>query len=56
MNTAATGTKSLVNPDGSNLSATTVQANAVIQVTWDGTKFVLSKRPFNDRVVAIDSN
>ena len=54
--TSATGTRSLVNLDGSNLAAATIQANAVVQVTWDGTVFRLAKRPFNDRVVAIVSN
>jgi type II secretory pathway pseudopilin PulG len=54
--TAATGTRSLVNEDGSNLAAGTILANATVQVTWDGTQFVLSRRPFNDRVVAAGSN
>ena len=56
LNTSATGAKSLVNADGSNLTASTILANAVIQVTYDGTKFLLAKRPFNDRVVALGSN
>jgi hypothetical protein len=56
LNTTATGTRSLVNADGSNLVAGTIQANAAIQVTWDGTQFLLSKRPFNDRFAAIASN
>lgn len=56
LNTTATGTRSLVNEDGSNLAAAAIQANAAVQVTWDGTKFLLSKRPYNDRVVAISSN
>jgi hypothetical protein len=56
LTTAATGTRNLVNLDGSNLAAGTIQANAAVQVTWDGTRFLLSKRPFNDRVVAISSN
>jgi hypothetical protein len=54
--TAATGTRSLVNEDGSNLAAGTILANATVQVTWDGTQFVLSRRPFNDRVLAAGSN
>ncbi len=56
LTTTATGLKNLVNLDGTNLAAATIQANAAVQVTWDGTKFLLSKRPFNDRVVAIGSN
>lgn len=56
LNTTATGTRSLVNLDGSNLASSTIQANAAVQVTWDGTQFLLAKRPFNDRVVAIGSN
>jgi hypothetical protein len=56
LNTAATGTRDLVNVDGSPLAAGTIQANAAAQVTWDGTNFVLSKRPFNDRVIPISSN
>jgi hypothetical protein len=56
LTTTATGTRSLVNADGSNLSALTILANAAVQVTWDGTKFVLAKRPFNDRVITSASN
>jgi hypothetical protein len=58
LNTAATGVRSLVNQDGSNLAAATIKANAAVEVTWDGAnnRFVLSKRPFNDRVVAVGSN
>lgn len=56
LNTAATGTRDLVNVDGSPLAAGTIQANAAAQVTWDGTNFVLSKRPFNDRVIPISGN
>jgi len=56
LNTAATGTRSLVNENSTNLAAGTIQANAAVQVTWDGTQFLLSKRPFNDRIVAISSN
>jgi hypothetical protein len=56
LNTTATGTRSLVNADGSNLAASTILANAAVQVRWDGASFVLSKRPFNDRVVASASN
>jgi hypothetical protein len=53
LNTTATGTRSLVNENLTNLSAGTIQAGAAVQVTWDGTQFLLSKRPYNDRVVAI---
>jgi hypothetical protein len=56
LTTTATGTRNLLNLDGSNLAASTIQANAVVQATWDGTQFLISKRPFNDRVVAISGN
>jgi hypothetical protein len=57
LNTPATGVKTLVNADGSGLSAAQIRANAAVQVTYDGSQFVLyAKRPFNDRVVVIDSN
>jgi len=56
LNTVATGVRSLVNLDSSNLAAATIQANAAIQVTWDGTQFLLAKRPFNDRIAALSSN
>ncbi|MEO8143989.1 MAG: hypothetical protein ABI654_07215, partial [Betaproteobacteria bacterium] len=56
LTTSATGPRSLLNTDGSNLAASTIQANAAVQVVYDGTRFLLLKRPFNDRVVAIGSN
>ena len=56
LTTAATGAKALRNTDGSNLTAAEIQANAVVEVAYDGAQFVLFKRPFNDRVVVIDSN
>jgi hypothetical protein len=56
LTTSATGLKNLVNLDGSNLAASTIQANAAVQVTYDGSQFLLSKRPFNDRIVVIGSN
>ena len=57
LNTSATGVKNLVNADGSTLSAGQIRANAAVQVTYDGTQFLLApKRPFNDRLVVIDSN
>lgn len=46
----------LVNADGSALTASQILANAVVQVTYDGTNFITSKRPFNDRVVVVDAN
>jgi hypothetical protein len=56
LNSAATGTRPLVNADGTNLSASTILANAAVQVSWDGTKFILAKRPFNDRIIASTHN
>jgi hypothetical protein len=56
LSTAATGARSLVNADGSVLASGQIQANAVIEAIYDGTKFVLSKRPFNDRVIVVDNN
>lgn len=55
---AATGISAtnLVNADGSALSASQIQAGAVSEVAYDGTRFKLYKRPFNDRVIVIDSN
>ncbi len=54
--TPASGTRSLVNLDGSNLAASMIQANAAVQVTYDGSQFLLSKRPFNDRIVVVGAN
>jgi hypothetical protein len=48
--------KPLVNADGSDLTASQIAANAVVQVTFDGTNYLVSKRPFNDRVVVVDAN
>jgi len=56
LTTTAFSARGLVNADGSSLTAATIQANAVVQVTWDGSRFLLSKRPFNDRIAAIASN
>jgi len=56
LTTPATGARSLVNSDASALTASTIQANALVQVVFDGTQFLLLKRPFNDRVAAINSN
>jgi hypothetical protein len=47
---------SLVNANGSGLSASQLQAGAVGEVTYDGTQFKLTKRPFNDRIVVVGSN
>ena len=58
LSTTATGAKNIVNSDGTTLTAPwgQIQAGSVVQVTYDGTQFLLSKRPFNDRVIVIDSN
>ena len=56
LSTPATGARSIVNADGSALTASQLQSNAVVQVIYDGTKYLLYKRPFNDRIVVIDSN
>lgn len=53
---AGVSATNLVNADGSNLSAAQIQAGAVSEVAYDGTRFNLYKRPFNDRVIVIDSN
>jgi hypothetical protein len=57
LNTTPTGVKNVVNADGTPLTGAQIRANAAVQVTYDGSQFVLApKRPFNDRVVVIDSN
>jgi hypothetical protein len=56
LNTPATGVKSLVNADGTALAASQIRANAAVQVVYDGTQFMLSRRPFNDRLIVVDSN
>jgi len=56
LSTANIGAKSLRNSDGSSLSASQIQAGAVVEATYDGTQFTVSKRPFNDRVIIVDSN
>jgi hypothetical protein len=55
---SATGisSASLVNTSGTSLAASQLQANAVGEVTYDGTQFTLYKRPFNDRIVVVGSN
>ena len=56
LTTATTGTQSLRNVDGSNLTAAQILLNSVNEVTYDGTQFILTKRPFNDRIIVIGSN
>ena len=58
LNTTATGVKNILNSDGSALASPwgQIQAGAIVQVIYDGTQFLLAKRPFNDRVIVIDSN
>ncbi|MCC6212185.1 MAG: hypothetical protein IT513_14200 [Burkholderiales bacterium] len=56
LNAAAAGAKWLLNADGSPLAAAQIQADAVIEATYDGTDFRLAKRPFNDRVIVVGSN
>lgn len=51
-----TGTRDLVDSSGASLSAGRIQANAVVEATYDGTRFLLSKRIFNDRVIVVQSN
>jgi len=46
----------LVNADGSSLAASQIDARAVSEAVYDGTRFILYKRPFNDRVISIGSN
>jgi hypothetical protein len=56
LSAAAISSANLVNTNGSSLSASQLQANAVGEVTYDGTQFTLYKRPFNDRIVVVGSN
>jgi hypothetical protein len=56
LTTPATGAKNVLNADGSPLAAQQIRANAAVQVVYDGTKFVITKRPFNDRIIVLDSN
>jgi hypothetical protein len=56
LTTTATGLKDLVNADGSNLGASTIQANAIVEVAYDGTRFLLLKRPINDRFAVLGAN
>jgi hypothetical protein len=50
------GAANLVNADGSSLAASQIQAGAVSEIAYDGTQFKLYKRPYNDRIIVIDSN
>jgi hypothetical protein len=56
LSTPSTGAKGLVNSDGTPLAASAIQTNAAVQVDYDGTQFLLTKRPFNDRIVVIQAN
>jgi hypothetical protein len=56
LNTPATGGKSIRNSDGTALASGQIRANAAVQVVYDGSQFVLTKRPFNDRVIVLDAN
>ncbi len=56
LSTTNIAAKSLRNSDGSSLSASQIQAGAVVEATYDGTQFTLTKRPFNDRVIIVDTN
>jgi hypothetical protein len=56
LNTPATGTRAMVNTDGSALNASTIQANGMVQVFYNGSQFLLMRRPFNDRIIVVGSN
>lgn len=56
LSSPATGSRALVNSDGSALAASAIQANGVVEVVFNGTQFLASKRPFNDRIVVVDTN
>ena len=56
LSTATTGVRNVVDASGAALAAGTIKASSVVEVTYDGTRFVLSKRMFNDRIVVVDSN
>jgi hypothetical protein len=56
LTTPATGQKELVNADGSALAANAILANGAVQVLYDANRFLLAKRPFNDRIAVIASN
>ena len=48
--------REIFNLDGTSLAASTIRASAVVQVSYDGTYYFLSKKPFNDRVIVLDRN
>lgn len=48
--------RGIFNLDGTTLAASQIRANAVVQITFDGNYHYLSKKPFNDRVIVLDSN
>lgn len=56
LNTAATGTLPIVDASGNALAAGAIRAGAAVQVSYNGTRFTLAKRPFNDRVIVVGSN
>ncbi len=56
LNTGPTGTRPLVDTDGNPLASGAIRANAAVQVIYDGSRFKLTKRPFNDRIIVIGSN
>jgi hypothetical protein len=56
LQTATTGVRALTNADGSALAASSLAANGIAEVTFDGTRFQLTRRPFNDRLIVVDTN
>jgi hypothetical protein len=56
LTTPVLGAMSVRNADGSPLASGQIVAKGLVQVRYDGTNFVLSQTPFNDRVIAVDSN
>ena len=56
LSTTSTGTRNLVDASGAVLAGGQIKANTVVEVTYDGTRFLLSKRLFNDRILVVDSN
>jgi len=56
LNTAATGTRPLRNANLIELTAGQIQAQAMVEIDYDGAQFILRKRPFNDRIVPVAAN
>ena len=56
LSTASTGVRSILNEDGSALTVGQIPAQGVAEVVFDGTNFVLFRRPFNDRIIVVGSN